>query len=159
MDGRYCEREQDVVATLLIGASDGQIFDHIRNCHACSGTLRLAELLRNEAIPAAYELSTLPEAAVIWRKAQSRVREMAWKKATLPIGIVRTCACVLAILASPWLAFQLTNLPAWVPSLGLKHFLWTEGPWLSAFTGTTLIGFTLTLVSVGLSSWYMLRQK
>ena len=30
---------------------------------------------------------------------------------------------------------------------------------MAAFTETTLLGFTLTLVSVGLSSWYMLREK
>ena len=84
---------------------------------------------------------------------------MALMKAILPIRIARTCAYVLAILASPWLAFQLTNPPAWMPSLGLKRFLWTDGPWLTAFTGTNLIGFTLTLVFVGLSSWYMLREK
>ena len=74
MDGQYCEREQDVVATLCSGASDGQILDHARDCPACAESLRLAELLRTEALPSTYELSTLPDASVIWRKAKARAR-------------------------------------------------------------------------------------
>lgn len=159
MNGQNCAREQAVVAALSGSASDGEIFDHARNCYACSEILLVAERLRSEATFSDYELRALPDAAVIWRKAQSRAREMALRKATLPIRIVRGCAYAVAILASPWVAFQLTNPPTWTPSIGLKHFLWTDGRWMAAFTETTLLGFTLTLVSVGLSSWYMLREK
>jgi hypothetical protein len=48
--------------------------------------------------------------------------------------------------------------------LGLDHFQHDSSVQdhqvvLSAFTGTTLLGVAATLASIGLGSWYMLREK
>jgi hypothetical protein len=159
MDKQYCEKEHEVVAALRGFATDAAIFGHAHECPVCSEVLLVGGLLQEESRRADHELSSLPAASSVWEKAQARAREMTLRKATLPIRIMRTCAYALAILASPWLAFQLHHARLSMPNLGIAYSLWTDGSWLAAFTGTTLVGFSLTIVCLGLSSWYMLREK
>jgi hypothetical protein len=159
MNGQYCEREHEFVAALRIGRPDDAALAHAGHCPVCSEVLLVARLFQEKAKLSDHELVSLPDASLIWQKAQTRAREIAMKKATRPILIMRSCACALAVIASPWLAFQLTHLPAWFANLGLTEFPRPDGAWLAAFTGTTILGFSLTIVCVGLSSWYMLQEK
>jgi hypothetical protein len=159
MDKQYCEKEHEVVAALRGFAPDLAIFRHAHECPVCSEVLLVAGLLQEESRLADYEVSSLPDASLIWRKAQTRAEEIVLRKATLPIRIMRTCAYALAILSSPWSAVQLSHARLSMPNLGITHSLWTDRSWLAAFTGTTVVGFTLTIVCVGLSSWYMLREE
>jgi len=160
MKTRYCEHEQAVIAALRAGSLPHDLMVHVGGCPVCSEVLLVTEGLLEDAALANDDLH-MPDAGVIWQKAQARAREQALARATLPIRIVRTCAYALAILASPWLVVQISHPPAWMPSLGLRHFSWMQmdGNWLAALSGTTLLGLTATLVCIGLSSWYMLREK
>lgn len=162
MKTQYCEQEHAVIIALQSGSLPDELLAHVGVCRVCSEILLISECLREESMPAIdSDQPHLPDASVIWRKAQARAREQALARATLPIRIVRTCAYALAILASPWLAFQLSHAPSWMANLGLKHWPWPEldGKWLATLTGTTLLGLTATFVCIGLSSWYMLREK
>jgi len=162
MKTQSCEQEHAVITALHSGSLPDELLAHVGVCRVCSEILLIGECLREESMPAnSNDELYLPDASVIWRKAQARAREEAIARATLPIRIVRTCAYALAILASPWLAFQLSHAPSWMANLGLKHFPWPEmdGKWLATLTGTTLLGIVATAVCMGLSSWYMLREK
>lgn len=162
MDKQYCEKEHEVVAALRGFAPDPAIFRHAHECPVCSEVLLVAGLLQEDsrlADYADYEVSSLPDASLMWKKAQTRAEEIVLRKATLPIRIMCTCAYALTILSSPWLAVQLSHARLSMPNLGITYSLWTDRSWLAAFTGTTVVGFTLTIVSVGLSSWYMLREE
>jgi hypothetical protein len=154
----YCDQEQSVISALLSGPLPDHIQVHVGNCPVCSEVLLVTEYLREESALLENE-SSVPHASQIWRKAQARARENALAKATLPIRIMRTCAAALAILVSPWLVLEFSHAPAWMPTLDFKHFSLWDGNWLAALTGTTLLGITATFVCIGLSSWYMLREK
>jgi hypothetical protein len=169
----YCEKEQDLVAALHRGTLNAEILGHAASCTICSEVLLVAEFLRAESASLDRELQ-LPDATVIWRRAQAKAREKALAKATLPIRIARTCAYALAILAAPWIVLEFSGRPSWLPDLGLRHLVSIDltsinltsieltsmnANWLAALTGTMLVGITVTLLGIALSSWYMLREE
>jgi hypothetical protein len=159
----YCEREQAVAAALHSGTLSSEILSHAGNCPVCSEVLLVAEFLREESASLDRELR-LPDATVIWQKAQAKARERALAKATLPIRITRTCAYALAILAAPWIFLEFSGRPSWLPSFGLQHLRLIDlavidRSWMAALTGTMLIGITATFFGIALSSWYMLREE
>ena len=158
MTQQQCEAEQALVMAVHSATLNADLLGHAGGCPACSEVLLVTEFLREESACLEHELCT-PDAAVIWRKAQTRAREKALARATLPIRIARTCAYALAILAAPWIVLEFSRRPSWLSDLGLKHFASMDGAWLAALTGTTLLGVTATFLCIALSSWYMLREE
>jgi hypothetical protein len=154
----YCDKEQAVVAAVRSGTLNADLLGHAGGCPVCSEALLVTEFLREESTCLEHELYT-PDAAVLWRKAQTRAREKALARATLPIRITRTCTYALAILATPWIVLEFSRRPSWWSSLGLKHLAPMDGNWFVALTGTTLLGVTATFLCIALSSWYMLREE
>ena len=162
-----CQKEQELVAALRGGTLNPELLGHAASCPVCSDVLLIAEFLLKESASLDPELR-LPDAAVIWRKAQTRAREKAFAKATLPIRIARACAYVFALVATPWIVLEFSAQPSWLPDLGLRHLTSMDftsmaltsmdGNRLAALTGTMLIGITATLLGLALSSWYMLRE-
>ena len=159
MKPQFCEHESAVVAALQRGMVPQELLHHVGHCPACSELLLIAEYLLDEAA-LGQEERLIPDAAVIWQKAQARAREKALARATLPIRIMRRGAFALAILASPWLILQfghpLAGMPAWLPHI---PSLETDANWLATLTRTALFGIAATFVCIGLSSWYMLREE
>ncbi len=157
MNAQFCEKEQTVVATKHAGALNPELLNHASSCPVCSEVLLVMEALQDEGTSLDHELY-IPDAALIWCKAQARAREQAMARATLPIRIAKMGAELLGVLAAIWMIFELSRHAAWIPDLGLKHFS-MNATWLDALTGVTLLGITATLVCVGLGSWYMLREE
>jgi hypothetical protein len=152
-----CEKEEQVAATLCGASPNTEILAHARSCPVCFELLLVAGLLREQTTLAQRELSTLPDAGLIWRKAQALAREKALARATLPIRIARICASVLAILAAPWLILESRPLWPGIAELWPIHPSPTNLP--SDLNQTALLlAVTGTLVLIGLSSWYMLRE-
>lgn len=158
MNNHSCENEQAVAAAVRAGALDAQLLAHAAACPACSDLLLVTEVLQKDSASLERDLH-VPDAAVLWKKAQARAKEQAMAKATLPIRIVRICAYVLAFVAAPRILIELSHGPAWLPDLGLKHLSSIDANWLAAVTSTPVLGITLTVVCLGLSSWYMLREE
>jgi hypothetical protein len=159
MNPSKCEREPRTLAAILSGDTNPEIVAHARTCPVCSEVLLVAESLREMSQLAEHEFNALPDSGLIWRKAQVQVRRKTLAKATLPIRIMRGCAAALAIFASPWIFAQLLHPLAWIANLSLGRFSWIEGSWLTALTGTTLLGITATFACIAAGSWYMLREK
>jgi hypothetical protein len=184
MNPSRCEREPQTLAAILRGDSNPDVAAHAQTCPVCSEVRLVTQLLQKETQLADHELHSLPDAGLIWRRAQARAREKAIAKATLPIRMMRTCATVLAVFAAPWLVSLFTHPPAWLHELGLNRFswadqslinwswfnqawtyktwpdqAWTNHGWLGALTGTTLLGLSVTIICIAVGSWYMLREK
>jgi hypothetical protein len=159
LDREHCEKEEQVVAALHSGPPDAAILDHARDCSVCSEVLLVATRLRQEAALPDHALDVLPDPGLIWQAAQSRAREKALAKATLPIRIMRASAAALAIFAAPWIALEFLHPPSWILNFGIARLPETTSAWPSAFTGITLFGITATLACIALGSWYMLREK
>jgi hypothetical protein len=183
MNPSDCEKESQILQAIRSGDASPDLVAHAQACPVCSEVWLVAQFLREETNLAGHELN-LPDPGLIWRKAQSRAREKALAKATLPIRIMRTCALVLAIFSMPWIVSLLTHAPAWLHELGLSRFSftdqslinrdlinqswvnqgwanqsWLDQSWLGALTGATLLGISITLACIAVGSWYMLREK
>jgi hypothetical protein len=160
MNQHFCEKEPQVVAALGGSSRDAEILRHARTCPVCSEVLLVSELLRESIQLATHELSALPDAALIWRKAQALAREKALVRATLPIRIARISALVVAFLAAPWLILQSHQLWPWMSDLWPKHLSSANRLWPSELNETALLlAATGTIVCIGLSSLYLLKEE
>jgi hypothetical protein len=155
---KYCEKEQAVVAALRSDSLYDDLLVHVGNCPFCSEVLLVINYLQEETAFAQDE-PNMPDASRIWQRAQCLAREKIVAKATLPIRIVRTFACVAAIFAIPWLILVLLKLPLGMADLGLRYFPLLDRPWSSTLTSTMLFSISVALICIGFSSWYMLREE
>lgn len=151
---RFCEKEPVVVAALLAGALPDELLIHVSVCEVCTEVAQVSQALLQEVAPAPEEL-LLPDASLVWRRAEALAKQQAIAKATRPIRIARICACVAAFVALPWLAPTLLNS---MPTFA-NHMSTLDRTFTDALTGTTLLGMVGSLILISLSSWYVLRQE
>jgi hypothetical protein len=157
MNNQYCEKEQEVTAALAGSTRDVEILNHARECPVCSEVLLVREFLRAGAQLAPQEIENLPDATLIWRKAQVAALENALGRATLPIRAVRIIACAAGVFAAPLLVDQSRRLwpgltDGWLRHLSSASPLWSSGSNELAL----LVAITGAVCLIGLSSWYML---
>lgn len=151
---RFCEKERAVAAALRSGSLSGDLLAHISVCEVCTEVAQVSHALLQEVAPTAKDLR-LPDASLVWRRAQALAQQQAIAKATRPIRIARICAGLAAFVALPWLAPTFLNS---TPTL--THRLWAmDRTFSDALTGTTMLGVVGSLILISLSSWYVLRQE
>jgi predicted anti-sigma-YlaC factor YlaD len=161
MNQAICEREAQTAAAVHSGTIDHEIAAHARQCPVCSDILLVNEFLRENAA-LDQERTALPDAGLIWQKAQSRANQQAMRLALRPIRFMKIIA-VVAFACSAWLRLLLPIgkelLASWSRSLdlnlGFASKIWPT----MANESTILLASSGTLVLLGLSSWYMLRQE
>jgi hypothetical protein len=160
MSERYCTHEEEVAAAAAAGECDAAIVDHARNCHVCSEVLLVTKLLGTSASLSAHDLNCVPDAAVVWRKAQAVARKQALRRATLPIRTARIAACVFGVVAVPlWIA-RSGWLWAYAPHLWLGHASSGYQPWFAGSSASLLmLTITAATMLIGLSCFYMLREE
>jgi len=157
MKSNSCPREPDVIAALVEGTLPDDLRAHATVCEVCSEVVEVTQALVEEVAPAASELRP-PDAAVVWRRAQSQAREKAMDKATQPIRMARISTLAAAAIALPWLVALFPISPAWIPDIARR--LWTADlSFSSAATATSLLGAIGSLFLITLSSWYVLCQE
>jgi len=151
---RLCEKEPVVVAALLAGALPDELLVHVSVCEVCTEVAQVSHALLQEVAPTTEDLR-LPDATLVWRRAQALAQQQAIAKATRPIRIARICAGLAAFVALPWLAPTFLNsMPTFT------HQLWTmDRSFSDALTGTTMLGVGASLILISLSSWYVLRHE
>ena len=150
----FCEKEQVVVAALLAGALPDDLLAHVSVCEVCTEVAQASRALLHEVAPAA-DVLRLPNASLVWKRAQALAKQQAIAKATRPIRIARIFAGVAALLAIPWLA---PTLLISMPNFS-HHLLTMDHTFLEALTGTSLLAAGASLILISLSSWYVLRQE
>ena len=160
MNQPYCDKEQQVTAALCSGQPEPEILAHANACPVCSEILLLSQFLQGEAQLADHELRTLPDADLIWRRSQALARKEALVRATRPIRLVKACACIIALLAAPWLIFESRNLIAESPDSWLRPLSTIAHFWPQSLNQTVVfLGIAGTIVSIVLSSLYVLREN
>ena len=160
MSEHSCEKDQEVVAALRSDSWSLELQEHARQCPVCSQIILVAEFLREEANLAEHELSALPDAVLMWRKAQALAREKALVRATLPIRIARICTLVVVVLSAPWLILESHQFWPWMANLWPRQLTSTNRLWPSDLNETALLlAIAGTVICIGLSSWYMLREE
>jgi hypothetical protein len=160
MNEAYCAKEQQVSAAICSGQPKPEILAHAQVCPVCSEILRVSHFLQGEAQLAEHELCAMPDAGLIWRKSQALARKEALVRATRPIRLVKACACVVALLAAPWLIFESRNLfpespDSWIKALSTIAHFWPQ----SLNQTVVFLGIAGTVVSIVLSSLYVLREN
>ena len=162
MNQAICEREDQTAAAVRTGTIDPEIASHARQCRACADIVLVTDFLREGVTLADHERLPMPDAGLIWRNAQSRATQEATRLALRPIRFMKIIA-VVAFACSPWLRLLLPLgkdlASSWSPTLDF-NFAFSSRLWpVLANQSAILLASTGTLVLLGLSSWYMLRQE
>jgi hypothetical protein len=160
MKEQYCVKEQEVTAAASDGSSNAEILNHARSCPVCSEVLLVAQFLREGVQLAAHDLPSLPDASIIWRKAQSLVRQKALARAALPIRAVRIVAFAVGAIVAPLLILKSVRIWPDLPDLWARHGSASISQWPVGLN-VNLLMFTITgaIILIGLSSWFMLREE
>jgi len=162
MSSRYCDQERRVAAAIGSGTAGPEILNHARVCSVCSEVLLVTVFLRETGTLAEHELSALPDAGSIWRKAEAQARTRKIAKATQPIRLVRSIAYVVVTFYSVWIVLvglvQGKLVDFWSMYLGFTS-TFVGRIWPAVLhQATILFIFGGTMVFLALSSWYVLRE-
>jgi hypothetical protein len=159
MSEQYCASEEAVAAAAAAGKCDAAILDHARTCEVCSEVLLVAKLLAAGTQLSAQELKGVPDATIVWRKAQALARKQALRRATLPIRTASVAACVFGAIVVPLWIVRSGWLRAYARHIWLGHASSAYQPWSAGSSASLLmLAITAATMLIGLSSWYMLRE-
>lgn len=137
MKQAHCEFEEKIAAAARSGQWSDALRAHAESCGACGETALVSECLRVSA-QAATQDARLPDAGLIWRRAEKRANAEAIERAMRPITWARraawaVCATAIAMgVATIWpriagfwkdLAESWSRRPA--PASGHESFLLT----------------------------------
>jgi hypothetical protein len=102
-----CEREKEVIEATRNGLWTSSLRFHLLDCALCTQTELIAASLQEDAAKMERGLD-LPPAGTVWRRAETRRREGALRRATrrpfLIVGALGAVYCVILLL---WGIFQL----------------------------------------------------
>jgi len=127
-----CEKEQAVAEMLQCGhwpeACDPALRIHVEHCAVCSEVVLVAQFLREEHASLLAD-KKLPDAGLVWWKAQLRARREAAELATRPIALAERfgLACGLASLLA-FLVWKRAGFHAWLDRL--VNFGHSDAHWL-----------------------------
>lgn len=113
-----CEKEARVVRCARTGFWDADLEQHVASCQACAEAASVARLL-NQMRSADEASARVPDAALMWRKAQFFAARDAGERATRPISFVERFAYALAavcvVAACVW---RWHSIRGWVAAAG-----------------------------------------
>jgi hypothetical protein len=116
-----CENELAVTELLQSGrwpeACDSALRSHVESCAVCSEVVLVAQFLREEHVHLLADVK-LPDAGLVWWKAQLRARREAAELATRPIALAErfALACSLAALLV-FVVWRWTDVHTWLGRL------------------------------------------
>ncbi len=100
-----CQRETEVVMALRTDDFTDELRAHIAGCESCSEALAVASVCQAAPSP-----ETVPDASLVWRKMELRLKrertEAAMRPAILAERLSAAVFAVCALLTIPWLAAQ-----------------------------------------------------
>jgi len=105
MNARGCEREADVLDLVAIGQwprrADASLRAHVGGCDVCAEVASIATAVRewSEAAPVAR----MPEASVVWHRAQVKARAEAARAAARPVWVAQAFGLVALVVALVWM--------------------------------------------------------
>lgn len=145
---RRCGRETEVIRALRTVGLSFELRDHVLRCTVCSETQTAVRLMQETAslLPTEGGLSS---AGLIWRRAQVRKREIALKRATRPLVVMRVLGVVYAVLCGAWFLRYVwhSSSARFLPDLDVSG---SEKAYVAAL---------IALVTIAIGAWYMLHDS
>ena len=124
----HCDREIEVVKATRTGFWPETLRSHTEGCEACSEALLVSQFLNEEtadAITEAQATSPLPEAGLVWWKAQLRARQEAVRRASRPVAIVEALSYTIAVVtAGALLVWAWPQVQGWATLFRVAGFEW-----------------------------------
>lgn len=108
MKNTYCDKETLIVKALAAGFLEEALQEHANGCPACSEALLVGRFLRSGldcpplGNPSGEAATRLPDAGLVWWKAQLTAKRMAVERATRVVRVVRGLACLGGAAAVAW---------------------------------------------------------
>jgi hypothetical protein len=141
-----CQCEAEVLEALRSGAWEPELRQHVQECAVCSELLVVAEFLQSEAAIPASE-PALPDAGMMWWRAQLAARRAAVKRATWPIRLFGKLAWLGGVFLGLWsllgsgstLTSQLSQQPWWSSPAGVAALVCGAVALLSLFLGSAYL--------------------
>lgn len=105
MSAPVCSHERDVLDLVAIGQwpqrADAQLRAHVAQCAGCAEVAEIAVAVRewNEVALVA----PVPDASIVWRRAQVKAREAAARTASKPVWVAQGFALVALVVALVWM--------------------------------------------------------
>lgn len=167
-----CSCERDVLDLVAIGQwpsrADETLRAHVATCATCAEVASIAGVVRDwanqtDATDAAHPVK-MPDASVVWYRAQVRAREDAARRASRPLLVAQLFAVATVALAVFWigpnLSLSMPDVSGWwaaVPSLtlpevsteSLSRFSWLGWAALAALGAWAIVGSIAYLLTVG----------
>ena len=153
MTDLVCLREQEILDGLRSGELSVEQLSHIASCPTCSDLETVVSFLRREA--EALEVLALPEAGIVWRRAQWRVAQQALERATSPIRWMRRSAYLLGLAAIAWFLFATPEGSAWATAFLHHSFQLVRGE-TQLTAATAIAGLAGALLCLILGSCYLI---
>jgi hypothetical protein len=104
-EGMSCQRENEVVLALRADDFTDELRAHIAGCESCGEALAVASVCQAAPAP-----RTVPDASLLWRKMELRLKRERTEAAVRPAIIAERLSAgvfaVCAMLTIPWLAAQ-----------------------------------------------------
>jgi hypothetical protein len=170
-----CPCERDVLDLVAIGQwpsrADATLRAHVAACGSCAEVASIAAVVRdwaNETDAAdAAQPARMPDASVVWYRAQVRAREDAARRASRPVLVAQLFAVATVALAVFWmgpslsLSLSLPDVSGWwaaVPSWptmpdvstdSLSRFSWVGWAALAALGAWAIVGSIAYLLTAG----------
>lgn len=166
-----CPCERDVLDLVAIGQwparADETLRAHVAACETCAEVASIATVVRDWANEAdAVDAVKVPDASVVWYRAQVRAREDATRRASRPVLLAQLFAVAAVALAVFWIGPNLSmpDFSGWwaaVPSLPslpsmsdvsmerLSRFSWLGWAALAALGVWAIAGSIAYLLTAG----------
>jgi len=151
-----CPRETEVLDLVSIGQwpsrADADLIAHVAGCETCADLASVAAAMAELGENARMSVR-VPDASVVWYRAQMAARDEITRRATRPM-LVAQIAAVGAFLTGGFFAWQL-GLGAWVTEVWATTgtFSWASLPSIQANTGLLAAASTWRWVALGLLAW------
>ena len=116
MRSYQCDQEQKVFDAVQSGVLDSSLRDHISRCAICADVAMVTQFLREQSNREEPEID-LPDAGLLWWKAQLRARDAALARATRPIDLVTKVGSTAAGLAGLWFTSTSSGAREWIANL------------------------------------------
>lgn len=174
-DDMSCACEREVLDLVAIGQwpsrADDTLRAHVAACETCAEVASIASVVRDWANEAdARQPVKVPDASVVWFRAQVRAREDAARRASRPLLVAQLFAVATVALAVFWIGPSLSwplsmpDVAAWwaaLPSLPsfptisalstehLSRFSWLGWAALAALGAWAVVGSIAYLLTAG----------
>jgi hypothetical protein len=153
-----CPHERDVLDLVAISQwpqrAGDSLREHVNECASCAEVASIAAAIRewDDAAPS----PRVPEASVVWRRAQVRAREAAARTASRPVWVAQGAALVAFVAALVWIgpgaSWYAANwqsvsaaMPAWPADVTLTSL--TAGWGRLALIATSVLVLIVSIVA------------